>query len=120
MPYLEYEVGTGQVVEIYAEQPPVDPGYDYSTSNQFAVGDEFEWTIWVNEVDEKKTLLSYSAIRNNPNAKRLLKENMEFKRENEILQMALAEAIEKQEIDKITNQLALAELMETLTIKGVL
>lgn len=36
------------------------------------------------------------------------------------LQLALAESIEKQEIDKINNQLALADLVETLTMKGVL
>lgn len=85
MPYLEYEVGTGQVVEIYAEQPPVALGYDFATSNQFAVGDEFEWTIWVNEVDENNQLLSYSAIRNNPNAQRLLRENDQLKQENALL-----------------------------------
>lgn len=85
MPYLEYEVGTGQVVEIYAEQPSVTPGYDFATSNQFAVGDEFEWVIWVNEVNENGQLLSYSAIRNNPNAQRLLRENDQLKQENTLL-----------------------------------
>jgi len=36
------------------------------------------------------------------------------------LQIALAEAIEKQETDKLNNQLAVAELTELLTQKGVL
>lgn len=35
-------------------------------------------------------------------------------------QLAIAELLEKQEVDKLTNQLALAEMIETLTIKGVL
>lgn len=36
------------------------------------------------------------------------------------LQIALAEAIEKQETDKLNNQLAVAELTELLMQKGVL
>lgn len=43
-----------------------------------------------------------------------------LKQENAVLQLALADTIEKQEIDKISNQIALAEVIETLTIKGVL
>ena len=43
-----------------------------------------------------------------------------LQQENLILQLALAETIEKQEIDKINNQIALAELVETLIIQGVL
>lgn len=35
-------------------------------------------------------------------------------------QLAIAELLEKQEVDKINNQIALAEVIETLTIKGVL
>lgn len=44
----------------------------------------------------------------------------ELRAQNEVLQLALAESIEKQEIDKVNNQIALAELVETLIIKGVL
>ena len=43
-----------------------------------------------------------------------------LKQSEMILQIALAETIEKQETDKINNQIALAELVETLTIQGVL
>lgn len=43
-----------------------------------------------------------------------------LKQENAILQLAIAETIEKQEVDKINNQIALAEVIESLTIKGVL
>lgn len=35
-------------------------------------------------------------------------------------QLAIAELVEKQEQDKLTNQLALAEMIETLNFKGVL
>lgn len=43
-----------------------------------------------------------------------------LQQENLTLQLALAETIEKQETDKINNQIALAELVETLIIQGVL
>ncbi len=40
--------------------------------------------------------------------------------ENRDLKIALAESVEAQQQDKIVNQLAIAELVETLQIKGVL
>ena len=43
-----------------------------------------------------------------------------LKENNKQLQIALAEFIEKEETDKVNNQIALAELVETLIIKGVL
>lgn len=43
-----------------------------------------------------------------------------LEQESMILQLALAETIEKQEVDKVGNQVAMAELVETLIIKGVL
>lgn len=43
-----------------------------------------------------------------------------LEQEKMILQLALAETIEKQETDKVNNQVALAELVETLIIQGVL
>jgi hypothetical protein len=81
MVYLEYDIRTKQVVEIHDAEPTVTADYDFAKSEQFAVGDEFEQTIWINEVDENKNILSYSAIRNNPNAKRLLEENSRLKDE---------------------------------------
>lgn len=92
--YLEYHKETKQVVEIHEAVPTVSTDYDYAISDQFIVGDEFEWTIWVNSVDEEKNLTSHSAIRNNPNAKRLLQENQQLKHENVMLKAqnnALAE-----------------------------
>lgn len=105
MIYLEYEVSTKQVVQIHENEPILTKNYDYAISNDFTasnnegdfqtnlfkVGDEFEQTIWINEVDENKNLLSYSAIRNNPNAARLLKENDQLKEDKEILSNYLLE-----------------------------
>lgn len=85
MSYLEYHKETKQVVEIHETVPTLSDGYDYAISDAFAVGDEFEWTIWVNEVDGEKNLTSHSAIRNNPNAKRLLQMNAQLIAENELL-----------------------------------
>lgn len=90
MVYLEYHKETKQVVEIHEAEPTVSTEYDFAISNQFAVGDEFEWTIWVNSVDEEKNLTSHSAIRNNPNAKRLLQENEQLKETNNLLTSELA------------------------------
>ncbi|NOG29051.1 hypothetical protein [Lysinibacillus fusiformis] len=51
----------------------------------------------------------------------LLREaNEELKVENKDLKLALAESVEAQQQDKIENQLAIAELVETLTTKEVL
>lgn len=89
MVYLEYEKNTKQVVEIHKTEPITVEGYDFTSSNSFEVGDEFEWTIWINEVDENKKLISYSAIRNNPNAKRLLEENKILKEQLQATQEAV-------------------------------
>ena len=95
MVYLEYHKEKKQVVEIHKNEPTVTSNYDYAVSDSYVVGDEFEWTIWINEVDEEKNIVSYSAIRNNPNAKRLLQENQTFKKENQML---------KHQIDALTQQ----------------
>lgn len=89
--YLEYHKEKKQVVEIHEEKPTLKDEYDYTISDEFKVGDEFEWTIWVNEVDEEKELISHSSIRNNPNGKRLLEENEELKQKNADLEQAVAE-----------------------------
>ncbi|KIL79606.1 hypothetical protein [Bacillus badius] len=89
MVYLEYHLETKQVVEIHQNEPVTVGGYDFGKSDDFEVGDEFEQTIWVNRVDEIKNVTSHSAIRNNPNAKRLLQENAKLKAENEVLTESL-------------------------------
>ncbi|WP_342510609.1 hypothetical protein MKY34_19580 [Sporosarcina sp. FSL K6-1522] len=90
MAYLEYQKQTKQVVEIHESEPTVSSDYDYAVSENFTVSDEFEWTIWVNGVDVDKNLTSHSAIRNNPNAKRLLQENEQLKATNTLLTSELA------------------------------
>ncbi|WCH49013.1 hypothetical protein [Lysinibacillus sp. OF-1] len=52
--------------------------------------------------------------------KDLQKELNAVKAENNELKLAIAESAEAQQQDKIQNQLAIAELVETLTTKGVL
>lgn len=79
MVYLEYDIQSKQVVEIHEEEPKVVENYDFAITDNFIVGEEFEQTIWINEVDENKNLTSFSAIRNNPNARRLLQENEALK-----------------------------------------
>lgn len=115
MLYLEYETTTKQVVEIHETVPTTQSGYDYALSEDFLIGDEFEKTIWINEVDENKYITSYSAIRNNPNAKRLLQEN-EALTEKTVQQ---AEQISRQE-QQIT-ELNLQDIfqMELLIEKGL-
>lgn len=92
MIYLEYHKQTKQVVEIHTDEPNASNDFDYAISDSFIVGDEFELTIWVNEVDENKYLLSYSAIRNNPNAQRLLRENVELKQETIAIRIQSAQS----------------------------
>lgn len=79
MVYLEYDTNYKQVVEIHETEPTLASGYDFAISSEFGIGDEFETTIWINSVDSEKSLTSYSAIRNNPNAQRLLRENEALK-----------------------------------------
>lgn len=50
----------------------------------------------------------------------LQQENEELKVENKELKLALAELAEAQQQDKIENQLAIAEVVETLQTQGVL
>lgn len=82
MSYLEYEKGTKQVIEIHTTQPDVIGNYDFALSNQFQVGDEFAYTIFINEVDENKTVKSFYAIKNNPQAQRMLADNAQLSGEN--------------------------------------
>lgn len=90
MVYLEYHKETKQVVEIHETEPFLnDENYDYAMSDHFLVGDEFELSIWINDVDVDKNLISYSAVRNNPNARRLLQENKQLKEMNELLTESL-------------------------------
>ena len=98
--YLEYHSETKQVVEIHETEPTLTNGYEYGKSNEFALGDEFEQTIWINKVDEYKIVTSYSAIRNNPQAKRLLAENDQLKQENIQIKTDLGNILFESAMDK--------------------
>lgn len=99
MPYLEYEKTTKQVVQIHENVPASHEYYNVVFTDDFKVGDEFEFTIWINEVNEEGNLISHSAIRNNPNATRLLEENYQLKLDNEKLKR-----------EDLNNKEAIAEL----------
>jgi hypothetical protein len=107
MIYLEYDSATKTVVQIHEQEPILSDGYDYAISenirlvdnngdevihNKFKVGDEFERTIWITEVDENKNIVSYSTIRNNPQARRLLEENQQLKVDNDQLRLEMAQS----------------------------
>lgn len=100
MVYVEYDRKTKQVIEIHAEMPSaINEGYEIAKTDSFTVGDEFEQVIWINKVDGNKNVLSYSSIRNNPNAQRLLRENVDLKQKNKELTAAaidLADAVATQ------------------------
>lgn len=87
--YLEYDKKTKQVVEIHNDGLNIEDGYDYAISDRFEVGDEFKLTIWVNKVNDNNELISHTAIRNNPQAKRLLEENTELKNRLQATEQAL-------------------------------
>ncbi len=120
MVYLEYEINTKQVVEIHETEPTLVEGYDYAMSDEFVVGDELEKTIWINVVTEDKYVTSASAIRNNPQAKRLLEENKKLKQDNALLQASVLEmttyaALQDERL--VTQEQALLEL-STLVAGG--
>lgn len=91
MVYLEYHTETKQVVEIHESEPALSEGYAVALSDNFNVGDEFEYTIWINDVDGDGILTSYSAVRNNSNARRLLQENVLLRSDldNAILELTM-------------------------------
>ena len=107
MLYLEYDKKTKQVVQIHEALPLIGEKYSYAISrdrkeinngnevtvNTFKLGDEFEYTIWINEVDENNNIVSHSSIRINPQAKRLLEENEMLKKRIEIQEDALVDII---------------------------
>ncbi|MBM7633817.1 hypothetical protein [Geomicrobium sediminis] len=91
MVYLKYHDDKRQVVSTYDSLPDPQEGYSIAQSDSFNVGDEFEYTIWVNSVDDDGVLMSFTAIRNNPQAKRLLLENQDLKVINETLKIEVAD-----------------------------
>jgi hypothetical protein len=128
MVYLEYHLETKQVVGIFDSIPANQAGYDYVKTDAFKVGDEFEVTINVQSVDTDKNLISYSAIKNNPQAKKLLKENEQLKTKTSQLEqenaqlktdignVLLENANDKAKIDSLEAQQG-SFLMEIATLK---
>lgn len=128
--FLEFEIQTKQVVEIHEKEPMLEKGYSYGKSNDFLIGDEFNKTIWIHSIDGEKNLISYSAIRNNPNAKRLLKENTTLKEDLEavaetvavtildVTEVAETSAYTLEDVTALAETLALA-LMEIESLKSV-
>lgn len=116
MVYLKYHEETKQVVQISENELQSENGYNVAKSDDFKVGNEFEMTIHINEVDENNFITSYSAIRNNPIAKRLLQENAEFKNKNQELENALLEMSTLSAIQQQQNEQAIMEL--TMMIGG--
>lgn len=118
MSFLEYHVESKQVVEIHDQEPlNLQTGCSFAASPDFNMGDEFEQTIWVNEVDSDKNLTSFSAIRNNPNAKRLLRENTQLKQENIANMLAMTEMYEQNlrlEKESADTMIALTEMYEMM------
>ncbi|WP_010098455.1 hypothetical protein [Ornithinibacillus scapharcae] len=120
MIYLEYHLESKQVVASYDYRPDCPAGYDYCKTDSFKPNDEFELIITVNRVDENYNLLSFSAIRNNPQASRILQENESLKvtviklgDENKHLQTDLGNALLESASDK-------ARIAELETTSGAL
>lgn len=77
---------------------------------------------WQVDVKTRQILFEYPSYSTplSTMVEQLQQENEELKVENKELKLALAESAEAQQQDKIENQLAIAEVVETLTTKGVL
>ena len=75
---------------------------------------------WKVDIETEQILFEYPvfSIPLSEQVKQLQRENEALKEENKTLMLALAESVETQQQDKMENQLAVAELVETLTNKG--
>lgn len=92
--YYEYDQASRLVVRIsYDELTPSMEGYAIAYGIHFEPGDEFTYAITLTEINDEGQVLMYSSVLNNPNAKRLLQENEELKRQQALMQAALDELI---------------------------
>lgn len=86
MAYVEYHNETKLVVAIYEDEPSeITDEYSIAYTDKYVSGDEFELSIYINEVDEESNVTSDCSIKNNPNAKFLLEENSKLKEQIQIL-----------------------------------
>jgi|GEM_PF-3075933 len=119
--YLEYDDDTKLVINIHETEPQsVVEGHSIAKSDSFDIGMELEFVITVDRVDQDGMVTASSTTKQVSPAYQLLKKIDELEKEKNELKLALAESAEAQQQDKIENQLAIAEVVETLTNKGVL
>lgn len=97
--YLIYENNSKRVQAIKAEKPltlPMDTSCVFSES--FKEGDEFENSIFINEVSidehEEATILRYTAYKNSPSVLELLNKLSQSEADNLTTLEALAEVYE--------------------------
>ena len=79
MVYLKYYLESKIVVEISENDIAEEQGYAIAQSDNFEVGDEFEKTIYINEVDQEGIVASSTSIRNTARMKDVLTENNELR-----------------------------------------
>mgnify|MGYP006976747107 CR=1 FL=1 len=115
MAYLEYDKSTGLVVVIHETEVEPAEGRGVVELEIYKPGDEFEWSIYINE-NERGEYSSHSAVRNNPYATRLLRENEELKAENALLAFELAQT--QVRLDQAEQEQA--TLLLTLVQEGVI
>jgi hypothetical protein len=81
MIYLEYEKNTKYVIEIHEVEPTnIISENLICKTNKFNIGDEFQYLIIVNEVDENGFAVSISAIQQARSYSLILKENEQLKK----------------------------------------
>lgn len=113
--YLIYQLSDGLVVETTetSKTPPNGCGIVYSTAHK--LGDEFEFTIHIEAIDDDGNIVYMNAVRNNPQASRLLTENAQLKQENALLAFELLNT----QIRLDQTEAEQANLLLTLVEKGV-
>ena len=93
MVYLKYHEDTEIVVKISENEIANEQGYKVAKSYQFVEGDEFDKTIYVNEVDEIGEIATYTAVRNTERMKDILVENVNLKNRIKTTELALLDLI---------------------------
>ncbi|MFZ7103352.1 MAG: hypothetical protein ACOWWO_11955 [Peptococcaceae bacterium] len=91
--YLEYQKSNGYVIAVHDVVPNAIDDNGIAKSDNFVPGDEFEYFIIINEVDENGILISASSIRQAPPATYILKELATVKKEKAELEMIVADLL---------------------------
>jgi hypothetical protein len=97
MVYVEYRAVDGYVVQIHEAKPPiVGDGNALALSSEYSLGDEFEYYIVVNEVQESNdgsgeiVVVSSASVRQSPPAQDILRRIAEANNRVADLEDALA------------------------------